>query len=82
MMDLRTNIRSEFMKFLGDVYKERPLQIVSGKELMDALLIEEETLRFHLRFLFDLGYVELLSKNQDCRALVRMTEKGFSKFEN
>ena len=49
---------------------------------MEALSLDEETLRFHLRFLSDLGYIELLSKNQDFRALVRVTDKGYSKFEN
>ena len=81
-MEPRTNTRSDLMKFLKDIHKERPLQIVSGKELMESLSLDEETLCFHLRFLYDLGYIELLSSNQDSRALIRMTDKGFSKFED
>jgi len=49
---------------------------------MESLSLDEETLCFHLRFLYDLGYIELLSSNQDSRALIRMTDKGFSKFED
>lgn len=81
-MDLRMDTRSDLMKFLKDVHKEHPFQIVSGKELMETLSLDEETLRFHLRFLSDLGYIELLSNHQDFRALVRVTDKGYSKFEN
>ncbi len=82
MMDPKNNVRSDLLKYLRDVHKEHPLKITTGKELMDIFSIDEDTLSFYLRFLVDIGYITLLSKNQNQKALIRITQKGYSKIES
>ena len=81
-MGLSKELRSDLLKFLRDVRKEHPLKTVKGEELMDEFSIDEATLRINLKFLVDLGYVKLLSGNQNRMALIRITDKGYGKFED
>ena len=80
-MGLKRELRADLLMFLKDVRNEHPSKTIKGEELMDKFSIDETTLQVNLKFLVDLGYIRLLSKYQNRKALIRITDKGYKKFE-
>jgi len=75
-------LQLDILKYLRNVYRESPLKNVRGNELIDYFNIDDDTFKVTLRFLKDMGLINVMSSDYGRGAMVRITEKGMSEIED
>jgi len=75
-------VRLGILRYLRDVYKESPVKVVRGSEIMNTFNIDEDSLKGTLKFLKDVNLIFLMNSDYGTGALVRITQKGLGEIEN